>query len=199
MRYNPNPQHLFECTYPPAPDQVLEYRHPVFPLTCLSNGIIVPDDKWSITAPASANFMVVTYRERGKRDGQEMQEVFPGCAVYNSYASPQTRLRSRSVLVYECYHDVLVPARHKIGHWDCNPYNLNKENLFVWTNVELASPQIQAWAKRTKKFMMRTLEEIDLRVQKATAKGWDEEEYIKALDLPKKYRKAYKKPTEIEV
>lgn len=199
MHYNPKPQHLFECTYPPPPDKILEYRHPVFPLTCLSNGIIIPDDKWNITGPASANFMVVTYEERGRKDGQEMEEFFPGCSIYNSYASPQARLRSRSLLAYECYHGVLVPVRQKIGHWDCNTYNLHKENLFVWSNVEHASPQIQQWAKRSKKFMKRTMEEIALRVEKAIAKGWDEEEYIKALDLPQKFKKAYKKNVEIEV
>lgn len=199
MHYNPKPQHLFECTYPPPPDKILEYRHPVFPLTCLSNGVIIPDDKWKITGPDAGNHLVVTYMDRGRRNGEEMQDVFPGCSVYNSYASPQCRLRNRSCIAYECYHGISISSREKVGHWDCNPYNLSQENLFLWINVEHADPEIQAWAKRAKKFMKRTGEEIEVRIKKALAKGWDEEEYIKALDLPQKYKKAYKKNSEIEV
>lgn len=198
MKFNSEPRHLYECTYPPPPETIHSYQHPRFPITCLSNGILILDDKWNISAPASADFLVITYKERGRKDDQEMLETFPGCSVYSSYCSPQTRLRGRSYIAYECYHQISLSSSQKIEHLDCNPYNLTIENLFMWDKKLGNSSEYQMWIKRYKKFITRTAEETQLLIQKAQQKGWDPDRYIELLALPKKYKKALKKISNIE-
>jgi hypothetical protein len=198
MKFIPNPAHLFECTVPPPPEEILEYRHPIWPLITYSNGVVDALDGFSINFASSNQTLCVTWGSRPGWEPGKILEYWPGTSVSRA-PSESIKTKNKRVIVYECYHGVLLDAHSRIGLWDFNPYNLSIENMFLIGDFMQDAKAYAKWCKKRSEFEKRTLLEIERIALEALKKGWDPEQYIKKLGLPTKILNKAKKSQLIEV
>ena len=192
-KYIPNPAHLFECTTPPAPEEIKIYQHPFYPIKMYSNGIFFIDSEHDFIFNPRRHDGHTVSRGYTKMPLEEFYDMW-GKAYPNSKRwSTTIRLKMAETMAYECYHNVHLKDNYQVHFLNHNPYDLRKENLFCTHDTPAGYEYRKDWLKSNSAFNKRTIEEINRRVEKVTEKGLDPDKYIQLLDLPKKYYNLWKK------
>ena len=198
MKFIANPAHLFECTVPPPPEEIKEYRHPIWPLITYSNGVVDALDDWKINFAATNQTLCISWGSRPGWEPGKILDFWPGTTISKS-SSEVIKSKNKRVIVYECYHQMVLDGHVRIGLRDYNPYNLSIENMFIVGELMKDPKTYSKWSRKRLEFEKRTLQEIQRIVHEVVQKGWDPEEYITKLGLPKKTLKAIKRTQLLEI
>jgi len=182
MKFIENPQHIFECTVPPPPEEFTYYRHPIYPLYCNDLGILFLDnDKWEISFTTKGTVNVSKMYDYDISLEDFMKEFHITKTVG---ASKAITLGPKERVVYECYTQRLAPKEH-INLFNHNPWDLRKENLFTTHEVPSVYPFRHEWKKDRLAFLDASAKEINKRILRINDMGYNPYTYLNfILRLP---------------
>lgn len=198
MKFIENPKHLFECVTPPPPDEIREYEHPDLPIKCDDLGVFYfnfPHEinpEWLIYADG-LDRITVNKNYDVHLSKLEWQRIWKGKKFHGKAST--ISLGNRTALMYECFTHNLIGSTH-INHFNHNPWDCRKENLFSHHEVPTEYPHRVEWTKERAMFLNETTKEINKRIIKYHSRGCDPLKWLELIKLPNLYMQHWKKHKE---
>jgi hypothetical protein len=170
-----NPRHIFECYYPPAPEEIEFFQHPVYPIGSYSHGLMeMLHDTWNLSVSSNRAHIHVSLGW-SKTPVEDLKRAFPDA----NKGSDRNSLRLRGLLpvLYECYFQTDVPRRERIILKNFNPYDLRKENMTTLSQV-IAEGKHEEYLEKKHDFTELSVEEMNNKARQAINRGLDPVEYL---------------------
>lgn len=178
MKFVENPRHIFECTTPPPPEEFKYYRHPTHPLYCDSLGILYLDNpEWEISFTTKGAVNVSKMYDRTTTQ-EEFMAAFGADKTVG--ASKAITIGPRERVVYECYYQRVADKEH-VSYFNHNPWDLRKQNLFTTYELPSKYPFRYEWKKDRLAFLDESAKEINKRVLKLHAIGYNPYTYLNIM------------------
>ena len=169
-----NPQHIFECYYPPSPEKIEFFPHPVYPIGSYTNGIMeVTVEGWNLCVSNSRGYVTVSPGWE-KTEHEEFYSYFPGSSRDRQ---GQVRLRTETILVFECYNGTELEKYDRVLLRNHNPYDLRTENLTT-ADLLVKEGNYNQYLESAKAFKDLSHELLDEKAKEAIDKGLDPVQYL---------------------
>jgi hypothetical protein len=178
MKFVENPRHIFECTTPPHPGEIIHYRHPTYPLYCDNLGILYLDNEnWEISFSTKGTVNVSKMYDKTTTQ-EKFMAVFGADKTVG--ASKAIAIGPRERVVYECYYQRVADKEH-VNYVNHNPWDLRKENLFTTYEVPAKYHYRHEWKKDRLAFLDESAKQINKRIVKLHAIGYNPYEYLRIM------------------